>query len=93
MKLSSLRWVALATSLSSLLSPTIAADEGWTIKHEKGRCAIRGHCGSEGFFGRQLPCPDNGVAEDPDDDVRKKLVAVCGDSWAKSKVCCEAEQV
>jgi hypothetical protein len=44
--------------------------------HGPGRCAMRGQvstpalitdnmqCGSEGFFGKQLPCPDNGDAED-----------------------------
>jgi hypothetical protein len=27
---------------------------------EDGRCVMRGSCGKKGFFGKQLPCPDNG---------------------------------
>ncbi len=30
---------------------TAVADELLTPKHEPGRCAIRGHCGSKSFFG------------------------------------------
>ncbi|KAK4942117.1 hypothetical protein LTR28_008743, partial [Elasticomyces elasticus] len=61
---------------------TFAADN-WTNKHEEGRCAIRGHCGKQGFFGSELPCPDNGLAEEPDDALRKKLVGICGEKWAE----------
>lgn len=28
-------------------------------KHEKGRCAMYSTCGKQGFFGQELPCPDN----------------------------------
>jgi Niemann-Pick C1 protein len=64
-----------------------------TKTHEAGRCAIRGHCGSESLFGSQLPCPDNGKAEDPADDVRKKLVDICGEEWSDTPVCCLEEQL
>ncbi len=79
------------TAVASLLSSAYA--QGETKIHEAGRCAIRGHCGKQGFFGGNLPCPDNGHAEDPDDDVRKKLVGLCGDRWKEGPVCCDEEQV
>ncbi|KAK4983204.1 niemann-Pick type C-related protein 1 [Elasticomyces elasticus] len=71
---------------------TFAADS-WTSKHEEGRCAIRGHCGKQGFFGSELPCPDNGLAEEPDDALRKKLVGICGEKWSEGAVCCRNEQL
>ncbi|PVI02825.1 niemann-pick C1 protein precursor [Periconia macrospinosa] len=71
----------------------VATGPDWTVKHEEGRCAIRGHCGKQGFFGSELPCPDNGLAEKPEDDVRKKLVDICGDSWSDTPVCCKEEQL
>lgn len=85
----------------SLLSPLLllgaispyAAAEGETKLHEKGRCAIRGHCGKQGFFGGNLPCPDNGKAAEPTDDVREKLVDICGNKWSDGPVCCEGQQV
>lgn len=82
-----------ALLLALLVATGLAADDGLTKKHEKGRCAIRGQCGSEGFFGPQLPCPDNGLAKAPEADVREKLVSICGDKWADTDVCCEEEQV
>jgi len=81
----------LSTSLFGL--SVQAADDGWTKIHEEGRCAIRGHCGSESLFGPQLPCPDNGLAEEPAADVREKLVDICGDKWTDIPVCCKEEQV
>ena len=70
-----------------------AADDGLTKKHEAGRCAIRGHCGKQGLVWPELPCPDNELAETPDDGVRKKLVNICGEGWSDSKVCCKEEQL
>ncbi|KAF2718019.1 NCR1, Niemann-pick type C [Polychaeton citri CBS 116435] len=64
-----------------------------TTKHEAGRCAMRGHCGKQGFFGSALPCPDNGPAHTPDDDLRKEIMDLCGDEWKETDVCCNAEQV
>ncbi|KAL9078828.1 MAG: hypothetical protein Q9157_002269 [Trypethelium eluteriae] len=84
-------WHILAAS--SILSLSNAADDGLTKIHEAGRCAIRGHCGSQSFFGSELPCPDNDLAESPSADVRKKLVSICGDKWSDSKVCCKEEQL
>ncbi|RYP52277.1 hypothetical protein DL768_002489 [Monosporascus sp. mg162] len=84
--------------LSSLLTAVLLAgharaDEPYTPKHEAGRCAMRGHCGKKGFFGKQLPCLDNGLATTPDDDFAQQIVAVCGEKWKGSKVCCDAEQI
>ncbi|KAK4101592.1 multidrug efflux transporter AcrB transmembrane domain-containing protein [Parathielavia hyrcaniae] len=65
----------------------------YTPKHEAGRCAIRGHCGSKSFFGSQLPCVDNGPAEEPDADLRRQLTELCGPKWDSGPVCCNVEQV
>lgn len=67
--------------------------EKLTEIHEKGRCAIRGHCGKQSFFGGELPCLDNGVAKEPEKNVRDKLVGLCGEKWEEGAVCCEDEQV
>ena len=85
-------------SLLSLLGATALVDavasaaNGWTNIHEAGRCAIRGHCGKQGFFGSDLPCPDNGPADTPDAALRTKLVGICGEKWQDSDVCCTNEQ-
>ena len=70
-----------------------AQKDGMTVKHEQGRCAIRGECGKQGFFGKQLPCPDNGLAQDPTEATRKKLVQICGDKWSEGAICCNDDQV
>lgn len=79
--------------LFTLLFITVLADDGLAQKHEKGRCAIRGHCGSDGFLGPQLPCPDNGLAKRPDAELKESLVDICGDKWCDSDVCCNSEQL
>ncbi|KAF8448566.1 sterol-sensing domain of SREBP cleavage-activation-domain-containing protein [Terfezia claveryi] len=56
-------------------------------------CALRGQCGKKSFFGSQLPCPDNGPAEEPSEKVRRKLVELCGDQFREGPVCCEEEQI
>ncbi|KAI9765454.1 MAG: hypothetical protein M1840_007413 [Geoglossum simile] len=83
----------LVLYLLTLFAASIAAGDGWTHRHEAGRCAIRGHCGKKSLFGKQLPCPDNGLAEEPDDDVRKRLVDVCGAKWSEGPVCCRGDQL
>lgn len=77
----------------ALLATSIVCGEPYTPKHEAGRCSIRGTCGKEGFFGPELPCPDNGLASEPEDDVRKHLVELCGPKWNTGPVCCEGKQV
>lgn len=88
-----LRTFFYASMLVILIPAVLARDEAWTVKHEEGRCAIRGQCGRQSFFGGQLPCPDNGLAEQPKEDVRAKLVAICGEKWSTGPVCCDADQV
>lgn len=84
----------LGLSWSFQLLTEASANEGnWTVKHEAGRCAIKGQCGKKSFFGGQLPCPDNSLADEPDKDTRKKLVAICGDAWSDGDICCDADQV
>lgn len=77
----------------TVLPGSSALVEGGTNLHEKGRCAIRGHCGKKSFFGGELPCPDNDPAREPEEKVREKLVSLCGDKWKDGPVCCEDEQV
>lgn len=85
------RWVDLPITLLSLTA--IATSVNTTAKHEAGRCAIRNQCGHEGFFGRDLPCVDNGLASAPSDSTREKLVKLCGSQWEQGDVCCTEEQV
>lgn len=92
------RWLrALCVSILAILAilnPVVLADDGyWTTKHEEGRCALRGQCGKQSFFGGQLPCPDNGLAQQPEKDTRAKLVAVCGQTWTDGAICCDDDQV
>lgn len=86
-------WGAITTGLLSILVGSVLAGPELTTKHEKGRCAIRGHCGKQGFFGSDLPCPDNGLATKPDEEVKQKLVDICGDAWSDTDVCCKEEQL
>ena len=85
----------LCFALVACLSISVRAkEEAWTTKHEAGRCAMRGQCGkTEVFFGKELPCPDNGLAKQPKDDVRKKLVGICGQKWSDGAICCDDDQV
>ncbi|KAL8751749.1 MAG: hypothetical protein Q9184_005964 [Pyrenodesmia sp. 2 TL-2023] len=88
--------VSLLASLFTFLlcrAAAVSNDGNWTIKHEAGRCALKGQCGKKSFFGGQLPCPDNSVAEEPGDATRKKLVAICGDKWDDGKICCDDDQI
>jgi len=84
-----LRHLAAAVGLLSL-----ASGELFTQKHEKGRCALRGTCGGGGFFSPALPCVDNGLAKDPEEDVRAQLLELCPeDKWKEGPLCCEKDQV
>ncbi|GAP88332.1 putative niemann-Pick C1 protein [Rosellinia necatrix] len=83
----------LIGAAATLLAASSAADELFTPKHEAGRCALRGHCGKKGFFGKALPCVDNGLAETPDDGLAKEIEELCGPKWKDSKVCCNSEQL
>lgn len=38
----------------------------------EGRCALRGSCGTKGWFGKPLPCPYDG----PPVDVRARIVSI-----------------
>lgn len=84
---------SLVTALAAVSLIPLAASSLATPLHEPGRCAIRGHCGKQGFFGAELPCPDNGKAAPPSDVVRQKLVDLCGPKWQDTDVCCKEEQV
>lgn len=85
--------LAASCLLSTALPALIHADPA-TPLHERGRCALRGHCGKTGgFFSRELPCVDNGKAEKPDAALSKKLIDLCGPQWQDSPVCCREDQV
>ncbi|CEJ53699.1 Putative Patched sphingolipid transporter [Penicillium brasilianum] len=89
-----LGFVGALVGLGFLASqPALVGAQGETKIHEKGRCAIRGHCGKQSIFGGELPCPDNGRAHEPEDDVRQKLVGLCGPKWEEGPVCCLDEQI
>ncbi|KAG6041724.1 hypothetical protein E4U41_002589 [Claviceps citrina] len=79
---------------SALHVVVVVADEApYTAKHEAGRCAFRGQCGKQSFFGKELPCVDNDLAQDPDAELRQELVDLCGAEWADVPVCCTLDQV
>lgn len=82
-----------SAAITAWLASSLVLCEPFTPIHEAGRCAIRGSCGKSGWFGPELPCPDNGLAKDPTDEVRKQLVGICGSKWSTGPVCCEGEQV
>lgn len=84
-------WELVATI--GIVVADLVAGEPYTSVHEAGRCAIRGQCGKKSFFGAELPCPDNGLAEEPTAAVRKQLTDLCGPKWTTGPVCCEAGQV
>ena len=71
----------------------LASGDLLTPIHEAGRCAIRGQCGKQSFFGGDLPCLDNEKAKEPSSEVKEKLVGLCGNKWNDTAVCCEEEQV
>ncbi|EFX05334.1 patched sphingolipid transporter [Grosmannia clavigera kw1407] len=72
----------------------VAAEETkYTPKHEAGRCAIRGQCGKQSLFSPELPCVDNGLAEEPDAALRQQLVGLCGAKWSTGPICCTDVQV
>jgi len=84
-------WHSIASLVLLGVETTFA--KSLTPIHEAGRCSIRGNCGKSGWFGPDLPCPDNDIAREPKDDVRKQLVEICGPKWNTGPVCCEGEQL
>jgi Niemann-Pick C1 protein len=92
-----LRYGAAALLLAGGCDAVAPASTGalslYTPKHEPGRCAFRGHCGKQSFFGKELPCVDNNLAQDPEAELRKELVDLCGSKWSEGPVCCTLDQV
>lgn len=84
-------WSFVTTA--TILTGGFAQADSWTSKHEAGRCALRGTCGGGSFFSPSLPCVDNGLAKEPEKDVRQKLVDLCGPKWSSGPICCEEDQV
>ncbi|KAF9221917.1 multidrug efflux transporter AcrB transmembrane domain-containing protein [Gyrodon lividus] len=61
---------------------------------DTGQCAMRGSCGSKGWFGQQLPCPYDGPAVKPENQgARDLLLSVCGAEYAEGPTCCTSDQV
>ena len=58
-----------------------------------GRCAIRGQCGKESFFGSELPCPYDGPSSKPDKALRQLAIDVCGPAYADTELCCAQDQL
>lgn len=84
---------SLCLSAAGLLFSGPALGDTGTFKHEAGRCAVRGQCEANGFFGPGRPCADNGLAASPSDSLREELVQLCGPKWKDTDVCCVEEQV
>ncbi|WVR08155.1 hypothetical protein IAU60_005201 [Kwoniella sp. DSM 27419] len=60
----------------------------------QGVCAMRGSCGRMSMFGAELPCPDEGDATAPDQELLDLMSSVCGPSYTlPSAVCCTYDQV
>lgn len=67
---------------------------GGTPGEVLGQCAMRGSCGSKGWFGQQLPCPYDGPPLEPEGKkARNLLVSFCGPQYAQGPTCCTSEQV
>ncbi|KAF8940787.1 hypothetical protein BGZ47_007609 [Haplosporangium gracile] len=79
---------ALAVGLLLFVSTTTASKI-----HKDGYCVMRDNCGSKRTFGKQLPCPFNEPAVEPDKELRELLVSTCGASFEHSKACCSQDQV
>ncbi|KAF8450766.1 multidrug efflux transporter AcrB transmembrane domain-containing protein [Boletus edulis BED1] len=61
---------------------------------DAGGCAMRGTCGSKGWFGQHLPCPYDGPPVEPENQqARDLLVSVCGAEFAEGPACCTSDQV
>ncbi|CAK7205846.1 niemann-Pick type C-related protein 1 [Sporothrix eucalyptigena] len=84
---------SFALLLLAGLGDAAATTTELTTKHEAGRCAIRGQCGKRSIFGADLPCVDNGLATEPDEELREQLIGLCGPKWKSGAVCCDGEQV
>ncbi|KZV64818.1 multidrug efflux transporter AcrB transmembrane domain-containing protein [Peniophora sp. CONT] len=56
-------------------------------------CSMRGSCGSNGIFGKPLPCPFDGPPVVPGEKEREQLVSICGEEFADGEVCCNSEQL
>lgn len=82
-----------AAAAATILGGSLVQGDPWTSKHEAGRCALRGTCSGTGFFSPSLPCVDNGLAEEPEAEVREKLVDLCGPKWNSGPICCDDSQV
>ena len=82
---------AAAVTLLGQISGTLAAAP--TAVHEAGRCALQGKCGHKSWEFNDLPCVYNEKAAAPSDDLKKKLVDLCGSKWNDTDVCCNEEQV
>ncbi|CAG8596163.1 11314_t:CDS:2 [Funneliformis mosseae] len=61
--------------------------------HQEGYCVMRGQCGSKSFFGKQLNCPYNKPAVEPDEALRSKLIQICGSQFRNVPTCCDSKQL
>lgn len=52
------------SSLASPLSPSGSMSNSTVTRHGPGICAMRGGCGKKSIFDPELPCPDDGDANE-----------------------------
>ncbi|POW20655.1 hypothetical protein PSHT_03243, partial [Puccinia striiformis] len=61
---------------------------------QSGRCAMYDRCGKKGFFGQELPCPDNSPARKTTADLQSALGRICGNRFASLETaCCTKDQL
>ena len=73
---------------------TMSTDPDPPPRSGPGICAIRGSCGRASAFGAELPCPDDGDADEASDELKQLISNVCGPTFeVPSHVCCTQDQV
>ncbi|KNZ45717.1 hypothetical protein VP01_786g3 [Puccinia sorghi] len=69
-------------------------NSSWETPSQLGRCAMYGRCGKKGFFGQELPCPDNNPARKTTSDLQSALSRICGSEFASwETACCTKDQI
>ncbi|GAA6035375.1 hypothetical protein JCM8097_008841 [Rhodosporidiobolus ruineniae] len=90
----SLAALVLGAATFAFASSTSSPPSDPSFERSPGRCAMRDSCGRKGAFGGEIPCPDNGSADQHDNDVvyRSTLAQVCGDDFPTT-TCCTLSQL
>ncbi|MBW0485509.1 hypothetical protein O181_025224 [Austropuccinia psidii MF-1] len=80
--------------MSSSLIHSSSSSKFSSFESGIGRCAIYGGCGKKGFFGQELPCPDNQPARKTTASLKLKLNQICGSQFESLQTaCCTEDQI